>query len=196
MRVSLRTKSIISALKTFVSDNKKVIVCASIIFVLGIIVGIFSAFRSVGKDGFDRVARADMEFGAVKVFFISLLALVGCYAVFLIAGINDKTVFLIVLPFFALGFATGWYSVALIGRYETSGLVNLLLIYLPFFICTFCCFVLCATVTVAPDCGCKNGTLKPSFVNTLKIFAINVAIAFLLFIIIGSIFKVIVVTLY
>ncbi len=196
MRGSLRTKSIISALKTFVSDNKKVIVCASIIFVLGIIVGIFSAFRSVGKDGFDRVARADMEFGAVKVFFISLLALVGCYAVFLLAGINDKTVFLIVLPFFALGFATGWYSVALIGRYETSGLVNLLLIYLPFFICTFCCFVLCATVTVAPDCGCKNGTLKPSFVNTLKIFAINVAIAFLLFIIIGSIFKVIVVTLY
>lgn len=196
MRGSLRTKSMISALKTFVSDNKKVIICASIIFVLGIAVGIISAFRSVSEDGFDRVARADMEFGAVKVLFISFLALIGCYAVFLIAGINDKTVFLIVIPFFALGFATGWYSVALIGRYETTGLINLLLIYLPFFLCTFCCFVLCATVTVAPDCGCKNGGLKPSFVNTLKIFAINVAIAFVLFVIVGSIFKVIVVTLY
>lgn len=196
MRGSLRIRSIISALKTFVSDNKKVIICTSIIFVLGITVGIFSAFRSVGEDGFDRVARADMEFGAVKVFFISLLALVGCYAVFLIAGINDKTVFLIVIPFFALGFATGWYSVALIGRYETSGLINLLLIYLPFYLSTFCCFVLCAAVMVAPECGCKNGGLKPSFVNTLKIFAINVAIAFVLFVIVGSIFKVIVVTLY
>ena len=66
MRGSLRTKSIISALKTFVSDNKKVIICASIIFVLGIIVGVISAFRSVGEDGFERVARADMEFGAEK----------------------------------------------------------------------------------------------------------------------------------
>ena len=193
MRGSLRTKSIISALKTFVSDNKKVIICASIIFVLGIIVGVISAFRSVGEDGFERVARADMEFGAVKVFFISLLALLVCYAVFLIAGINDKTVFLIVLPFFALGFATGWYSVALIGRYETTGLIDLLLIYLPFFLGSFCCFVLFST---APDCGCKNGGLKPSFVNTLKIIAINVAIAFVLFVIVGSIFKVIVVTLY
>ena len=100
MRGSLRTKSIISALKTFVSDNKKVIICASIIFVLGIIVGVISAFRSVGEDGFERVARADMEFGAVKVFFISLLALLVCYAVFLIAGINDKTVFLIVCACF------------------------------------------------------------------------------------------------
>lgn len=196
MRGSLRTKSTLSALKTFVSDNKKVIICASIIFVLGISVGIISAFRSVGEDGFERVARADMEFGAVKVFFISLLALIGCYAVFLLAGINEKTVFLIVIPFFSLGFATGWYSVALIGRYETTGLINLLLVYLPFFLCTFCCFTLCATVTVAPECGCKNGGLKPSFVNTLKIFAVNVAIAFVLFVIVDSIFKVIVVTLY
>ena len=82
-----------------------------------------------------------------------------------------------------------WIYSVLMGEYK-------LLIYLPFFLCTFCCFVLCATVTVAPECGCKNGGLKPSFVNTLKIFAFNVAIAFVLFVIVGSIFKVIVVTLY
>ena len=196
MRGSLRTKSIISALKTFVSDNKKVIICASIIFVSGIIVGVISAFRSVGEDGFERVARADMEFGAVKVFFISLLALIGCYGVFLIAGVNNVTVFLIILPFFALGFITGEYSATLIARYETTGLINLLLIYLPFFLCTFCCFVLCAPVVVAPDCSCCKTGLKPSFVSTMKILGVNVAIAFVLFIILGSIFKVIVVSLY
>lgn len=38
--------------------------------------------------------------------------------------------------------------------------------------------------------------IKPSFVQTVKVFGANVAIAFVLFIIIGAIFKVIVVSLY
>lgn len=196
MQGSLRVKSVLSAIKSFVSDNKKVIICATIIFALGITVGVISAFGAVGDDGFERVARADMEFSSAKVFFVSLLALLGCYVVFLLSGINAKTIFLIVIPFFALGFVTGEYSVALIARYETTGLVNLLLIYLPFFFCTFCCFVLCAVIAAAPDCACCKMGLKPSFVQTVKVFGANVAIAFVLFIIIGAIFKVIVVSLY
>lgn len=196
MQGSLRVKSVLSAIKSFVSDNKKVIICATIIFALGITVGVISAFGAVGDDGFERVARADMEFSSAKVFFVSLLALLGCYVVFLLSGINAKTIFLIVIPFFALGFVTGEYSVALIARYETTGLLNLLLIYLPFFLCTFCCFVLCAVKAAAPDCACCKTGLKPSFVQTVKVFGANVAIAFVLFIIIGAIFKVIVVSLY
>lgn len=196
MQGSLRVKSVLSAIKSFVSDNKKVIICATIIFALGITVGVISAFGAVGDDGFERVARADMEFSSAKVFFVSLLALLGCYVVFLLSGINAKTIFLIVIPFFALGFVTGEYSVALIARYETTGLLNLLLIYLPFFLCTFCCFVLCAVIAAAPDCACYKTGLKPSFVQTVKVFGANVAIAFVLFIIIGAIFKVIVVSLY
>lgn len=196
MQGSLRVKSVLSAIKSFVSDNKKVIICATIIFALGITVGVISAFGAVGDDGFERVARADMEFSSAKVFFVSLLALLGCYVVFLLSGINAKTIFLIVIPFFALGFVTGEYSVALIARYETTGLLNLLLIYLPFFLCTFCCFVLCAVIAAAPDCACCKTGLNPSFVQTVKVFGANVAIAFVLFIIIGAIFKVIVVSLY
>lgn len=196
MQGSLRVKSVLSAIKSFVSDNKKVIICATIIFALGITVGVISAFGAVGDDGFERVARADMEFSSAKVFFVSLLALLGCYVVFLLSGINAKTIFLIVIPFFALGFVTGEYSVALIARYETTGLLNLLLIYLPFFLCTFCCFVLCAVIAAAPDCACCKTRLKPSFVQTVKVFGANVAIAFVFFLIIGAIFKVIVVSLY
>lgn len=196
MQGSLRVKSVLSAIKSFVSDNKKVIICATIIFALGITVGVISAFGAVGDDGFERVARADMEFSSAKVFFVSLLALFGCYVVFLLSGINAKTIFLIVIPFFALGFVTGEYSVALIARYETTGLLNLLLIYLPFFLCTFCCFVLCAVIAAVPDCACCKTGLKPSFVQTVKVFGANVAIAFVFFLIIGAIFKVIVVSLY
>ena len=101
MQGSLRVKSVLSAIKTFVSDNKKVIICATIIFALGITVGVISAFGAVGDDGFERVARADMEFSFAKVFFVSLLALLGCYVVFLLSGINAKTIYLIVIPFFA-----------------------------------------------------------------------------------------------
>lgn len=196
MQGSLRVKSVLSAIKSFVSDNKKVIICATIIFALGITVGVISAFGAVGDDGFERVARADMEFSSAKVFFVSLLALLGFYVVFLLSGINAKTIFLIVIPFFVLGFVMGEYSVALIARYETTGLLNLLLIYLPFFLCSFCCFVLCAVIAAAPDCACCKTGLKPSFVQTVKVFGANVAIAFVLFLIIGAVFKVIVVSLY
>lgn len=196
MQGSLRAKAVLCAIKAFVSDNKKVIVCSSIVFMAGIVVGVISAFRAVGEDGFERVARADMEFAAAKVFFYALLALLGSYAIFLIGGINSKTIFLIIIPFFALGFILGEYSVALIARYQTTGLIDLLAIYLPFFLSTFCCFLLCAASQVAPDCECCPSGLKPSFVQTLKIFGINIAIAFVLFIIVGSIFGVIVVSLY
>lgn len=107
MQGSLRVKSVLSAIKSFVSDNKKVIICATIIFALGITVGVISAFGAVGDDGFERVARADMEFSSAKVFFVSLLALLGCYVVFLLSGINAKTIFLIVIPFFCFGVCHG-----------------------------------------------------------------------------------------
>ena len=61
MQGSLRVKSVLSAIKSFVSDNKKVIICATIIFALGITVGVISAFGAVGDDGFERVARADLS---------------------------------------------------------------------------------------------------------------------------------------
>ena len=47
MQGSLRVKSVLSAIKSFVSDNKKVIICATIIFALGITVGVISAFGAV-----------------------------------------------------------------------------------------------------------------------------------------------------
>ena len=99
MASSMRTQSVISWLRTYFSKNKKVIICTLVAFIVGVIAGVVACVRSVNGD-FERVARADMEFGAFKVFFISLLALLGGYFVVLIAGTNNKTVFLIFLPFF------------------------------------------------------------------------------------------------
>lgn len=194
MASSMRTQSVISWLRTYFSKNKKVIICTLVAFIVGVIAGVVACVRSVNGD-FERVARADMEFGAFKVFFISLLALLGGYFVVLIAGMNNKTVFLLFLPFLSLGFVCGEYSCALVARYETLGLINLLVIYLPFFLITLVCLIVCSVSSLMPDCSCGGG-IKPSFLTALKIFAINVAISFVLFAIIGSIFGVIIVSVY
>lgn len=196
MQVASRTRVIISSLKSFFAKNKKVIVCALIVFAIGVLVGILSIVRSV-SEGFERVARADMQIGGARVFFISLLALLGAYIVFLISGINSKTLPLALVPFFVLGFVLGEYVTALVARYEAFGVFNLLLVYLPFFVCTLVLFILCACNMAAPDCACSSmTTLKPSFIATLKLFGLNVLCSIIFFLIIGSIFGVIIVELY
>lgn len=195
MQGSYRSKAFISSLKSFFHNNKKVLICAIVIFTIGIVVGVLSEVRSVSGD-FERVAKADIEYSCAKVFFIAFLALLGAYVLFLLASINSKTLVLCLLPFVALGFVLGEYSTALVARYETSGVLNLLFVYLPFFLSTLCCFLLCACQITAPNCACTGQVYRQSFVETIKIFAINVALAFIVFLIVGAIFGVIVVQLY
>lgn len=186
-----------SALKSFLSKNKKIIICSLIVFALGIIVGAVSAWRAVGGE-FEEVLPKDADTGGARVFFFSTLALIGCYGVILLSGINNKTVFLAIIPVFLLGFFFGRYSAALIGRFGALGIVNLVFAYAPFFICTFVCFVLSTIAVMSTDCAktAISSNLKPSFVDTLKLFGINVAIGFVLFVLIGSIYGVIIVTVY
>ena len=186
-----------SALKSFLSKNKKIIICSLIVFALGIIVGAVSAWRAVGGE-FEEVLPKDADTGGARVFFFSTLALIGCYGVILLSGINNKTVFLAIIPVFLLGFFFGRYSAALIGRFGALGIVNLVFAYAPFFICTFVCFVLSTIAVMNIDCAktAISSNLKPSFVDTLKLFGINVAIGFVLFVLIGSIYGVIIVTVY
>lgn len=192
-----RLCSLKSALKNFWRKNKKIIVCSLVVFVLGIIVGAISAVRAVGGE-FEQVLPKDAETGGARVFFFSMLALIGCYGVILLSGVNNKTVFLSIIPFFLLGFLTGRYSAALLCRYGSLGVVNLIFAYLPFFLCTLVCFALSAIAVMRCDCtkDALNGTLKSSFVDTLKLLGINVCVSFVLFVIIGSIYGVIIVSVY
>lgn len=197
MTNSSRLCSLKFALKSFLSKNKKIIVCSLIVFVLGIIVGAVSAWRAVGGE-FEEVLPKDAETGGARVFFFSTLALVVCYGLILISGINNKTVFLAIIPVFLAGFFFGRYATALIGRFGALGIANLIFAYAPFFICTFVCFLLSTIAVMNADCAktAISGNLKPSFVDTLKLFGINVAISFVLFVLIGSIYGIIIVTVY
>lgn len=195
---SLRTRTIISSLRTFFEKNKKVIISAAVLFALGIVLGIVLAYRAV--DGaFERVPRSEVETGSAKVFFISLLCLVGGYGILLIAGINNKTVFLIVIPFITLGFFLGRYACALVCRFEGFGILNLVIIYLPFFLITFVLMLIATANIMSAGCTdyCEGSMFKPSFIRTLKILGINAACSLVVFLILGSICGgVIIVTLF
>lgn len=196
MGYSARTSQIKSSIITFFKANKKLVVCVSILFLLGVIVGVASALRAVGGE-FEEVFAKDAETGGVRVFFISALWLIGGYALILISGVSDKTVFLLIFPFFILGYLLGRYACALIGRYSTLGLINLLFAYLPFCLVTFVCFLLSASAVLRSGCADRcSSTLKASFVDTLKLAGINIVIGFFLFVLIGSIYGVIIVEVY
>ena len=192
---ALRFKVAISSLKDYFSRNKKILIAASVTLVLAIIVGVVTSIRAVNGE-FERVARVDMKFAGAKVFFLSTLMLVVSYVLLLIAGINGKTVIIAVIPHFLIGFLIGKYSTCLIARYEFWGILNLLLCYLPFYLATFVLFIV-ATVNILTCCEQSGESkLKPYLIPTLKIFAINVAIALVLFLIIGSFFGVIEIELF
>ncbi len=194
---TLRTRTVLSSLRIYFDRHKKVIISAVALFALGIALGIIFAYRAV--DGsFERVARCDVETGGAKVFFISVLAIAGCYGVLLIAGINNKTAFLICIPFVTLGYFCGKYACGLVGRYEGFGVINLVIIYLPFFVVSFVLMTIAAANIFSSSCSdyCESSSLRPSFVRTLKIFGINAACSLVFFLIIGSFTGVIIVTLF
>ena len=191
----LKKRVFVSNLKEYIGKNKKILICSALVLVLGIIIGIVSSVRAVNGE-FERVARVDMKFSGAKIFFLSVLLLLLSYVVFLIAGADRRIAFLAIIPFFLLGFLIGKYSTCLIARYEFWGILNLLCCYLPFFFATLVLFVIAvSSILTACNRPTANG-LKSYLLPTVKLFAINVAISLVLFLIVGSIFGVIEISLF
>lgn len=190
-----RLRVITAELSDFLRINKKLVICFLSVFAAGLIVGIVATINSYGGT-FERISRSDVDFGAVKVFFFSILILAGGYLVLLISASNPKLIFIAIVPYVALGVFMGKYVCLLIARYASLGLLNLFLIYLPFFLLTFVC-MLAGGVTALNFVGCESEgrfRLRPPFVRLLKAYGVNVACCFLIFLIIGSMTGVIIVS--
>lgn len=185
---SLRTNTIIGYIRTFFKEHKKVVITTLVLFLVGIVLGIFFAVKAVDGN-FEKIPRSEIETGTSKVFFLSLLLLVFSYFIILISGANNKTAILICIPFFVLGYLLGRDATALICRYGGFGILNLLLVYLPFFILTFLLMLFAASyVSVLYTCCTENcEKYKPSFIFILKMLAINALVSLVFILIIGSI---------
>lgn len=177
-----------SEVKLYISRNKKVLISLLVAFALAAVIGIIMALRAVDGE-FERVPRVDAETGTGKVFFIGSLALAACYFLVLLAGVSKKTAFVSVIPFLLIGFMFGRYACALIGRYDVFGVVNLIFIYIPFFLISTLLLMVTAVCALSAPCSecSERSSLKPSFLKALKIFAVNIACNFVFVVIVGSI---------
>ena len=181
-------------IKDFLNLYKKSVLCFSLLFFIGIIVGIVSAVNAVGGE-FEKILQKDMTFGAVKVFFYSALFLLVGYFFVAVASCVKGTSFVAVLPFVVLGFMFGKYICILVAVYGGMGIMNLIFIYLPFFLLSFCLLLVGGSVALRQCnmCASSDALLRPSISTLLKVFAINVLANFIIFLLIGSLTKVIVV---
>lgn len=180
----------------FISSNKKTIICCLSLFLVGLVVGIVYTVSANGGE-FEKVSRSDIDFGAVKIFFYSsLLVAIGYFAVAL-ASVMRGLNFVATLPFPILGFVFGDYTTVLIGSYGGMGICNLLFVYMPFFLLTFGILTVssCIALRLSDVCECRKGALlRPSVSAVLKGYGINVIVNFVVFLIVGGIVKVIVVS--
>ncbi len=194
--MNAKLRNFFYTLKDFITFNKKTVICCSAVFLAGLIVGIVYTVSANGGE-FEKVARADMTFGAVKVFFYSsLLVAIGYFALAVASAIRGLS-FVALLPFPVLGFVFGNYTTLLVGCYGGMGITNLLLVYIPFFLLTFVILTAstCIALRLSDLCSCKEkGTLlRPSVTVVLKGYGINVLSNFVVFLIVGGIAKVLVI---
>lgn len=182
-------RTAISLVKDFCRNNKKSVVSFSAVFALGLVLGIFITINAVGGE-FERIARADMELSAVKVFFTASFMLAAGYGVILLSAAASSLVVVALIPFGVLGYYFGKYMCLLGASYGALGLVNLFIIYTPFFLLSFIC-LLVAGVRAVNAIGCNK--MKNTLVALLKIYGVNVGINFVVFVVIGAFAKVIVV---
>ena len=184
---SARTRIFASAIRDMFKRHAKVIICCVALMVVGIILGGALAYREVDGN-FEVVARVDAETSSGKIFLFGSLILLAFYALILLSGLNNKTVFIICVPFFATGFILGRFALALIMRYDVFGIFNLIFVYLPLILVSFALMLIAACTAIgAPRCECADrGGLRPSFVKIVKLYLINLAVAFVICIIIGA----------
>ena len=189
--------------KDFLKENKKTVLSFGIVFALGIVIGIFVTISAAGGE-FERVARADMEFGAVKVFFTTGFAVLLGYGVLLAAACAPAVAPVSLLSPAVLGYFFGKYMCLLVAVYGATGIVNLLVIYVPFFLVTFLSMTV-AGARAARAVGCGRvpgaraaravgcGRVRSSALVLLKVYGVNMAADFAIFVLVGAFVKVIVV---
>lgn len=195
-------KTILNEIRDFFCDNKKFIICFTISMIIGLIIGIVAEIN--GNNGeFERIYDNDIVYSATKVFFFSALYLAIGYFVIIVCSVYRGCMFLSIIPFFLIGFFLGEYMCRLISIYGSTGVFNLVFVYLPFLLAEFCCLMLCAINAFGNSCGrsqasaCNSNrcghSCSPFILIVAKWYAINIIVNFVVIMCVGSIVKVIVI---
>ena len=122
-------------------------------------------------------------------FSTSFTVLIG-YGVVLLSACAQVLAIASLLAYALLGYYFGKYMCLLVAVYGATGVLNMVVIYIPFFLVTF--LLMCvAGAKAASAVGCDR--LKRSALTLAKIYGLNIAANFVIFVIVGAFSKVIVV---
>lgn len=205
---NIRVNVTISTAKIFIIENKKLVISCLSIFLVGLVFGIGATI--IGCEGvFISVNTNDIVYGSFKMLFRFTLFELAAYMILLLSVVNFALSICAMSTFWFMGFFLGKYACVLVACFRISGILNLIFIYLPvFFIALIHMTVAIIKITRYKECSCTNycynktvnnrgkniiTNLKPSVSNTIIIFGINVSFNFVIFIILGLLFPVIVV---
>ena len=185
-----------SEARDFIRSNKKTIIILCTLFLAGMAIGITIILSTCDFDH----SEAPLHIGGLKMFFKTVLLLMLFYTVILFSTVNFLFSLLAMATMGVLGGLFGSVICKLIGYYAIKGILNLLFVYLPFFVFTFILMLLAITYMISEyptACGVRNGRIFTAFKGQLStvviLFLINAAISFFIFVVWGLIFKVIVI---
>ncbi len=179
-----KLKSIILDIKSYCRDNFKLIIALSLAFIAGLVIGIL--FQS-GIDASLATESIEVVVSSLKMFLISVLYLLLIYFLILIFSSLSRMYWLVLIPYFVWGAILGRYVYQLGAFFGLVGVLNIVFAYLPFFLLSLVLFLVGGIYSIrygACSKNCRYG-LKTSFVALVKLFALNVAIAFVCFVIVG-----------
>ena len=172
-------RSALGIIKDFCRDNRKSVISFCALFALGIVIGIFITIDSAGGE-FERISRADMEFGSVKVFFTTSFMVLAGYGVLLLGAGAPAFAVAGLVVFAVHGYYFGKYVCLLVAMYGATGVVNMIVVYIPFFLVTLVCMIV-AGVRALNTVGCNR--FRTAGLALLKIYGLNIAVNFVVFVI-------------
>ncbi|CDE73234.1 unknown [Acidaminococcus sp. CAG:917] len=178
--------------KQFLDGNKKYILIMVAVFVLALVIGIVIGSTS----GIKRFNEDELIFGSWRFFARTLLMLLPVYVFVVFSAVNFLFIVLSYAMLAVWGIFFGRAMCILVACLGFSGVLNLVLIYLPicFFSLIFVMISLAYSVSQFPVTGCKAWQqLKPVLATVGIMAAINLVLNLIIIFICGLIIDVIVV---
>jgi hypothetical protein len=161
------------SLKTFLSENKALLLLAFLLTAVGFAAGIILT----DVDFLD----TELKYGGGRVLFYWFFTLTVCYALVFLAAFSKYLVFLAAVAFVLLGFRAGQATLLLLAE-SLGNLITILFFYVPITLISVVLLSIAVKTVLSYGAGYVC-TIMTVFKKILYIFAINLGFLLIFFLI-------------
>ena len=188
----------LTSFKLFIRDHITCIAISMLCVIAGIIIGIFTA-RSFGEDytklNFIISLQAG-EYSYLKTWIIYALIATAAYALLILCGLNRWLNLLAFCAMIYLGYRCGIGMVGCYNQGAVSGIICILLFYLPIFLCLAIGLTYSLCLITGARCGSKGifssqNLIKSTVAKIAPAYIINMCVIFACTVIIPFLYKII-----